>query len=360
MTPLLSAHGIKRDLGPRLTLDVANVAVDRGEVLAVFGPSGAGKTTLVKILGLIEDPDAGTVMLDGAPASRRDVAKRRRIATVMQSPTLWRGTVADNVGYGLRLRSVPLRERSALITASLATAGFRGATDIDASTLSGGEAQRVALARALALKPEVLILDEPLSHVDEPLREQLAIGLKRFIVDNGCAAVWVTHDRAEALSVSERLTLIQDGRLIQTGDTQEVFTKPASPEAARLVGADNVFPARILTSDDGLVTIQVEGSSLVLTATSPLPVGAQVFASLRPEDVLLFDHEPTEVAPRNRIMASVVEVVPFGATAKVLLDSSPISVALVTRPTIAEMAIVPGRQLWIAFKATAIHMIPRA
>ncbi|MGH9194467.1 MAG: ABC transporter ATP-binding protein, partial [Acidimicrobiia bacterium] len=197
MTAFLEAHNIHRSYGRALNLQVNEVSVGSGQVLSVLGPSGAGKSTLLRILGLLEAPDAGEISIQGKRVTHRSLRVRRRIATVLQSSPLWSGTVISNVEFGLRIRGVGGRERRALAEQALNEVGLAGLEERPVAEISGGQAQRVGLARALAVEPEMLLLDEPLAHIDEPLRENLAFDLRKYTQRTGCTTLWVTHDRAE-------------------------------------------------------------------------------------------------------------------------------------------------------------------
>ena len=357
MTAFLEARGIRLTYRDRLDLEADQVSVDRGEVLALLGASGAGKSTLLRIMGLLEKPQAGTIVLDGKRASPRSLKTRRRMASALQAPTLWRGTVFENVAYGLKLRGIQPPERDKRCEEALAIVKLQEHRRRSVRDLSGGEAQRVALARALAVMPEVLLLDEPLTHIDEPLRESLAVALNQYTSRTGCATVWVTHDRAEALGMSDRLAVIEKGKLLQSGKTTDVFARPADERVAKLVGTDNVIPGEILDSSDGIAKIGV--GDLELSAVSDSGPGSKVYLLIRPEEILVWPNKPLHPIPRNRFRASVTSIVSLGAVAKLHLDAGFPLIALVTRPTLADLGVSVGSHLWVGFKATAPHVVPR-
>lgn len=357
MTRILEARDIRRDYGKSLQLEVPAAGVGREEILALLGPSGAGKSTLLRILGLLERPDSGEILVDGKPAGPASVRTRRRMAAALQAPVLWKGTVIENVEFGLRVRGVGRRARRVRAEQALAEVGLDGLEDRPAGEISGGEAQRVGLARALAVEPEILLLDEPLAHIDEPLRESLAVGLRKFTGRTGCATVWVTHDRSEALSVSDRIGVMDQGSLIQIGAAMEVFSKPGGYRVARLVGTDNILQGRITQSDEGLARVEIEGRSF--EAISPLPAGTDVFVLVRPEDVAIWAVPPVGGSARNLLEGRIQEVIALGALKKLAIESSPPLVALVTRSSYDELGLSAGSQIWAGFKAAAAHVIRR-
>ena len=221
----------------------ATVAVDRfslgladGQVLAVLGPSGCGKSTLLRVVAGLEPVSAGSVLLDGADVTGVP-AHRRGFALMFQDGQLFPHlSVAGNVGYALRLRRTPRRDREARVAELLGLVGLEAYADRRPSTLSGGERQRVALARALAVRPRLLLLDEPLSALDRGLRERLAGELRDVLRAEGTTAVLVTHDHEEAFTVADRMAVMRDGRLVQSGTLQEVWRRPADPVTARFLG----------------------------------------------------------------------------------------------------------------------------
>jgi len=224
--------------GDRVVLDVPALDVRPGEILAVIGPNGAGKSTLLRVMGLLERPAVGTVRVSGEPASpARALALRRRMASAFQEPLLADMSVLDNVALGLRFRRRARSEQRARARRWLERFGIASLAARQARTLSGGEAQRTALARALVLEPDLLLLDEPFSALDQPTRETLLGELGRILREDARTTVLVTHDRSEALALSDRVAVMMDGRVLQLDETARVFRAPVSEEVARFVGA---------------------------------------------------------------------------------------------------------------------------
>jgi tungstate transport system ATP-binding protein len=353
---VLEGSGIRHHYEGGHTVEVDHIQLSRGEVLCLLGSSGAGKSTLLRILGLLESPDEGVVSVDGAPAIPSDVAARRKISAALQSAVMFRGDVETNVSYGLKVRGVskdlPERVHAALSLMEIEDLRKRSVREI-----SGGEAQRVAIARAIAVDSEVVLLDEPLAQVDEPRRESLALSLKRIMRDRGSGVLWVTHDRTEALAIADRLAVIEDGVLLQSGSTTEVFARPQNEKVARLLGAENIFHGRVATNEAGLATIAV--GDVRLEATSDVSPGSEALVLFRPEEVSIATTEPLQASPRNRMRATIKESIQLGAITKIYLDAPVPLVAAVTSPTYRDMALRPGSVVWASFKATSVHVVRR-
>jgi tungstate transport system ATP-binding protein len=358
---MLEARGVAVAYGARTVLEVDELAVRRGETLALIGPNGAGKSTLLRVLGLLERPARGEVRLDGQPVGwGRDLLRaRRRFASVFQEPLLADTTVERNVGLGLALRRVPgpaLRRRSAHWMDRLGIGGLAGRP---VRTLSGGEAQRTSLARAFAIEPDVLLLDEPFSALDAPTREELLRDLQRILRDAAVTTVFVTHERAEALRLGDRVGVVLDGRVAQLAAPEVVFGRPATPGVARFVGVENLLPGRVAAADDGLVT--VDTGRLRIRAPGDEPVGRRVLVCVRPEDVVLGTAEgrPTRDSALNHFFGRVADLVPAGIQVRVQVECGDSLVALVTRHSVQELALTPGTPVTVSFKASAIHLIER-
>jgi molybdopterin-binding protein len=342
-------------------LDVPAVELPAGQTYALLGTSGAGKSTLLRVLGLLEKPSTGAVKIDGRSVSRNDLAARRRIAAVFQKPYLLRGTVGDNAGYGLRLRSVPTAERRQRVAEALTRVGLGGWEDRSAMTLSGGEAQRVALARAIVLQPQLLLLDEPLSYLDPLLKRDLTLEFAQILASTHVTALYVTHDQDEAAVVADRIGVMKDGRIISEGEPEEMFTLPSDPWVASFLGTESPVTGVVASAEHGIVTVDCGGVSVV--AVSDLAVGTAVLLGVRPEDVLLFEAgvDIPKTSARNRIEATVAELSLAGATVRVVADAGEARFsATVSRSSASSLGLAVGLPVTLLFKATAVRVRPRS
>lgn len=354
---VVEATGIRHEYPRTLSINVEQLEIGSGEILCLLGSSGAGKSTVLRILGLLESPQAGSVSINGKRADPRDLHARRRISAALQSAVMFRGDVEANVAYGLKLRGVGGPETSDKVKRALKAMDIEELRKRSVREISGGEAQRVAIARAIAVDSDVLLLDEPLAQVDEPKREALALELKRNVRERGGGVLWVTHDRAEALAIADRVAVMEGGELLQTGLPMEVFSQPKNERVARLVGTENIFHGRVVANPGGLATVQV--GEVKFEATSEVEPGSEVLLLVRPEEISLATSEPVQASPRNRVRATIRDSVQLGAITKIFLDSPVPLVAMVTSPTYRELELRAGSIVWASFKATSVHMVKR-
>ncbi len=358
MTAKLSLRDVVVRRGSAELLRVPALDVREGEVLALLGPNGAGKSTLLQVLALLDRPTEGEVCFEDGPVSGRELALRRRMAVVFQESLLLDKSVESNVALGPALRGVSRRERHERARRWLARFGIEALVRRSARSLSGGEAQRASLARAFALEPEVLLLDEPFSALDQPTREALVDDLATVLRETGVTAVFVTHDRDEAARLADRVAVLAGGRLRQVGPVAEVFAAPADETVAAYVGVETVVAARVVETAEGLVTLRV-GDARVEAAANGFPA-SEALLCLRPEDVVLSaGHGALADSARNHLRGVVRRVTPSGAEVRVEVDCGFALIASITRRSLEELALDVGVPVTASFKATAVHLIPR-
>ena len=362
----MDAHAVElRDVrvayGPRVALAVPELAVRRGETLAVIGPNGCGKSTLLRVMALLQRPQAGEVYFGGEkvnPAGNL-IAYRRRLAIVFQEALLLDTSVHENAAMGLRFRGLSGEEARKRVDFWLGRLGVGGLGRRRARTLSGGEAQRVSLARALVLDPELLLLDEPFSSLDAPSRAALIDDLGQILAETSVTTVLVTHDRGEAIALADRLAVLIDGRVRQLDTPDVVFSAPADEEVAAFVGVETIIPGRVEAQQGGLATISIAAG--VVEAVCDFAVGQAVLVLLRPEDITLLPANgvPKRTSARNLLRGTVSRVVSFGPLARVVVDCGFPLVALITHQSRLDLGFAPGLEVTASFKASAIHVIRR-
>lgn len=358
MTILLEVNGLKVLREKRQVLEVEHLSVEEGEVLAVIGPNGAGKSTLLLALSRLLRPAAGEILFRGQRLDDLDeLAYRRKIGLVLQEPLLIDASAFDNVALGLRFRGEPaakIRQRADEWLEKLGVAHLRSRP---ARKLSGGEAQRVSLARAFALQPELLLLDEPFSALDTPTRRRLLEDFQTLLATTGITTVFITHDLDEALSLGKQAAVLLSGRLRQAGTPQEVFTAPADREVAAFVGVETVISGRVLSCEDGQVTLEVAGG-LHLQAVGECQPGRQALLCLRPEDVTLWqDSHTLATSARNRLTGKIQRLTQQGPLVRVVVDCGFPLAALITRASRQDMKLEEGMTVYASFKASAAHLI---
>ncbi len=341
-----------------MVLEVDHLAVQPGEVLAVIGPNGSGKSTLVLALSQLLRVERGTFLFRGQPLDRDVLAFRRKIGLVLQDPLLLDTSVYANVATGLRFRGLPEKTIRPVVEEWLAKLGVEKLARRRSRALSGGEAQRVSLARAFALNPDILFLDEPFSSLDTPTRQRLLADFQELVAASGMTTLIVTHDMDEALLLGSRVAVLIGGRVRQDGLPDQVFNSPVDPDVAEFVGVETVLAGKVLRMADGILSIDVHGSEL--QAVGNLAPGRDVLFCLRPEDVTIsLELMPYSSSARNHLSGTIQRILPQGPLARIVLDCGFPLIALVTRASVSEMALAEGQQANAAFKASAVHLIPR-
>ncbi|MDO9712604.1 ABC transporter ATP-binding protein [Paracraurococcus lichenis] len=300
---------------------VAGVSIDirGGEFLTLLGPSGSGKTTTLMMLAGFETPNAGDIAIDGA--SVVDLPPHRRnIGMVFQNYALFPHlTVAENIGFPLKQRGVPKAERARLVGEALDLVRLPGYGARYPRQLSGGQQQRVALARAIVFRPRLLLMDEPLGALDKQLREALQIEMRRLHGELGITFVYVTHDQAEALTMSDRIAVMNEGRVAQLGTPEALYDRPASRFVAGFIGETNLLPAVPRGAQDGLGLVEAAGALLRVGSTQP--VGPAMLA-VRPERLRFAGSPGPGSGPENRLAVTVTEAVFLGESRRYLLAAS--------------------------------------
>lgn len=273
---VVSLSGVGFSAGGTAILSGINLALNEGEFLALLGPSGCGKSTLLRLVAGFEQLSEGRIELEGRAVSgpgRHVPPEERGIGMVFQSYALWPHlNVAGNVGYGLRVRRMPAVERNRRVAEALNTVGLAGFETRRVQNLSGGQRQRVALARCLAMKPRVLLLDEPLANLDAYLREAMVDELRRLHRVTGITVIYVTHDQAEAMAMADRIAVMEAGRVLQIATPQRLWREPASAAVAQFLGRGQIVPAEVV--DTGVVArVRLFGHEALLRAPAGMACG---------------------------------------------------------------------------------------
>src|SRR3954467_2693877 len=281
----LELNGVQKRFGEVAAVHDFNLAAEKGEFVSFLGPSGCGKTTTLRMIAGFEQPTAGTISIGGKEITHRPPNKRN-VGMVFQSYALFPNmTVADNVGFGLRVRKRPKDQIKKRVGELLELMNLPDRANRYPYQLSGGQQQRVALARALAIEPEVLLLEEPLSALDAKIRVALRKEIRSIQRQLGITTVYVTHDQEEAMSLSDRVVVMSDGRVEQIGPPPEIYNFPATPFVASFVGTLNLLPATVVGGSGSRVSV----AGQEITSAKPVEAGGRgtVTVALRPEAVEL-------------------------------------------------------------------------
>jgi putative spermidine/putrescine transport system ATP-binding protein len=323
-------EGLSRRYGAVVALDGLDLTVAAGELVALLGPSGCGKTTTLRLLAGLEDADAGTITVGGSDVTRLPASKRD-MGMVFQAYSLFpHMTVRQNVSFGLRLRRVSSAQRDRRAMEMLELVGLSSQADRYPHQLSGGQQQRVALARALAIEPQVLLLDEPLSALDAKVRAQLRDQIRRIQLDVGITTLFVTHDQEEALAIADRVGVMRDGHIEQLASPVDVYSRPATSFVAEFVGLTNRLPGTVSGA-----TVTVRGRDLPLVDLSTAP-GA-VTALVRPEAVTLASDSDGASGP---LTGTVIASTFLGATSRVTVDLGDLTI--MAQLSTADAAALPA------------------
>lgn len=357
---LLQASGLRRSYGGQTVLDIDELSIGSGEVVAVLGPNGAGKSTLCRLLLLIERADAGRILLGGRAVGPGDLEARRRLAGVFQHPILFRGTVASNLAYGLRVRGWGRRERERRVGEILVSLGIERLADAPVESLSGGEAQRVALGRALALSPDLLILDEPTSSLDITVQRHFQADLARLVRSHSRGALIVTHDPIEAFTLADKIVVIENGRIVQSGSPEEVRRSPATPFIAAFLGAELLGGGVVQSLKGDRVRVGLAGGEVVDLSRRGMEVGAgdRVELAYRPEEVVLLPAASYRGSRcgANEFRLRVVHLAPLGGGVRVELEGGMRLVATILHSDLDRLAIGPGSEVVAVVGEETLHL----
>jgi spermidine/putrescine transport system ATP-binding protein len=332
--PILELRRLSKRFGDFAAVDDLSLEIAAGEFLTLLGASGSGKTTTLRMIAGFEPPTAGEIFMAGTPIAALPPFKRD-INTVFQHYALFpHMSVRENIGYGLRMQGVPAAEREERVTRALEMVKLEELGRRAPRQLSGGQQQRVALARALVNRPRVLLLDEPLGALDLKLRKEMQLELKHLQTHLGITFIYVTHDQEEALTMSDRIVLMRQGRIAQIGTPRELYDRPASRYVADFIGETNLLPGVVVESGDGMVVLRAGGTTLRALSDARLAPGAEAWLTVRPEAIELIDSEVIRDG-WNRVAGTVREAVYAGSTLRVhvALESGQRLVAHVTSST---------------------------
>jgi len=322
MTSVRLEH-ITKTFGATFALDDVTLEVAAGELFFLLGPSGCGKSTLLRLIAGLHEPTKGRIYFNDRDVTALGTDKRNAVMC-FQSYALWpHMTVRENVRFGLDVRKLPRDEQNRTVDEVLKLVQMEELSERKPNQLSGGQQQRVALARALAVKPDCLLLDEPLSNLDAKLRQEMRSEIRRICKTSGVTTIYVTHDQKEALSVADRIAVLVAGRLAQVGTPGELYHRPNSAFVADFIGHTNLLPGRIVEKNHETVRVETAaGRLLASTGSSDLANGSEVTVSIRPEQMRIARRRgfrADQVEPDNYLVGKPVETTFLGEASEHVL-----------------------------------------
>ena len=352
-TTYLEIAGVDKSFRDLPVIRGLDLEVRGGEFVSLLGPSGCGKTTLLRIIAGLLVADRGIVRLDGADITRLP-AHKRHVGVVFHNYALFPHlTVAENVAFGLRARGLPAREISDAVARALALVRLPEYGDRTIFALSGGQQQRVAVARALAVRPKLLLLDEPLSALDRKLRETMEIELRHLLRGLGITAIFVTHDQDEALVMSDRIAVMNAGRIEQFDEPAAIYARPATPFVLDFVGTSTSLHGRVVGADgDGVVVETAVGR---IRAPGRLRIGSPVLVAVRPEHLRL---GPARAAEENAVDLKLRDPVFFGSKLILHFHAAGEDRALAEVPPATGVGLAAGDQVTVSWDVAATLIYP--
>lgn len=331
----VSLNDLQKSYGGVAAVVGVSLDIRSGEFLTLLGPSGSGKTTTLMMIAGFEAPTAGDIAIDDQSVVAMP-PYRRNIGMVFQNYALFPHlTVADNIGFPLKQRGVAKAERAKLVGETLDLVHLPGYGERYPRQLSGGQQQRVALARAIVFKPRLLLMDEPLGALDKQLRENLQLEMRRLHADLGITFIYVTHDQEEALTMSDRIAVMNEGLVAQVGRPEDLYDRPNSRFVAAFIGESNFLPAIVRGIENDVVVAEYDGAIIRAISSSQPVAGKNVMLSARPERLRFADGVVNATVPQNRLSVTVAEAVFAGERCRYMLRAGDGTAIVLKEPSSA-------------------------
>jgi spermidine/putrescine transport system ATP-binding protein len=350
---------VSKAFGEVTALRPTDLEVGRGQFFSLLGASGSGKTTTLRIIAGFEEPTTGRVFLQDRDVSL-DPPYERSVNTVFQDYALFpHMNVADNIAYGLRVRRVARTEVRRRVAEALELVRLTGYDRRRPSQLSGGQRQRVALARALINIPAVLLLDEPLGALDLKLRREMQVELKRIQRDVGITFLYVTHDQEEAMSMSDYVAVMHDGRIVQIGTPAEVYERPADAFVAGFLGMSNVIEGTVEEQGGDLAALRTDaGERIIFPARPTVAAGKSIVVTVRPEKIRMSTRDIDDGEPANRLHGRIVDLAYGGAVTRYVVNVHGWEVVVVEQNEGEGPRAGVGEAVWLSWRPGQTHVLP--
>jgi tungstate transport system ATP-binding protein len=353
MTVTAELKDVTKAYGNRIVVDSINLQINEGEILALLGPNGSGKTTILKILAFIENPTGGEVKFQGKAVNFKNSEKERlRSTLVFQKTTLFGTSVYNNIAYGLKIRKVPKETRDREVKKALEQVKLEGFEKRPARKLSGGEQQRVAIARALVLKTKLLLLDEPTANLDPKNAGILEEVIDTVNRENKTTIVIATHNMFQAKKLPHRIALMDEGKITEVGAPADVFGK-LSKNLARFAAVDNTFTGTAKATTSGTSKVDV-GNGVQIEVTVQRQGATAVF--INPQDIIL-SKTAVESSARNVFKGKITQITDLDSLVKLKVDVGKPFTVQITKRSFSEMGLCLNAEVFIAFKASSVQVL---
>jgi molybdopterin-binding protein len=353
MSVAAELKGVTKAYGNKIVVDTVNLQIHKGEILALLGPNGSGKTTILKILAFIENPTGGEVILQGEKVNFKNTEKERLQSTlVFQKTTVFGTSVYNNIVYGLKLRKVPKETRDREVKKALELVKLEGFEKRNARKLSGGEQQRVAIARALVLKTKLLLLDEPTANLDPKNAGILEEVIDTVNRENRTSIVMATHNMFQAKKLPHRIALMDEGKITEVGAPAEVFGK-LSKNLASFAAVDNTFTGNAKTTGSGTSIVDV-GNGIRIEVTAQRQGVTVVF--INPQDIIL-SKTAVESSARNVFKGKITQITDSNSLVKLKVNVGKPFTVQITKRSFNEMGFCLNAKVFITFKASSVQVL---
>jgi len=363
---ILKILGLKKSYGNSFCLHVDSLYAQKGKILVVIGPNGSGKSTFIRLINLLEKPDSGKIYFNSYQilnGQANQVQVRKKMAVVFQEPLLFQSSVYSNILMGLKIRKIKAAKVKEKVDYYINKLKISHLLQRSTKNLSGGEKQRVSLARAMVLDPELLLLDEPLSNIDQGSRESLRTDLFEVLKNYGKTVVYVTHDRSEAMVVADDIAVMDKGKVLQFAPKEEIFRKPKNEFIARFVGAETLVSGVIVKSGDNVCRVSVKSKSknIELFVAGQQKKGTEVILAIRPEDVILYNVQitPEQSSAMNMLEGKIIGIRDMGIFKRIVVDCGFSLSSFVTQNSVNRLNLSPGKEIKAAVKASCIHIFKK-
>lgn len=353
---LLRMKNIKVSRNGKLVLNISDFKLAPGEIISLIGPNGAGKSTLLHSVLMLNKFDSGKIYYKNKDisTSAEILNFRRSVSMVLQEPLLFSGSVYYNVASGLKFRGMSRSDIKPVVAKYLEMFGISHLEKRRSNEISGGEARRVSLARAFALKPELILLDEPFSALDAPIRESLIDDLEKVLKETKTSALIATHDRNEALRLSDKISVINNGIIEQTAPPDDLMASPVNEFVASFAGTETILTGNFISENNGIIKVRVNGRDFEMPGSVH---SGKVTFCVQPENIIISTGLKGKTSARNNFKGKILKIIPSGFFYKIYIDCGFNLISYITKESLIAMKLKPGSNVISTIKATSIHVI---